>query len=183
MREAVMVEKMQEGDASGLEALMDRYIPYVSTVVWNILRGAMPAEDGEEVVSDVFLAAWKQAADLAPGHVKSWLGAVARNKAKNKLRQRGLTLSLEDDTLDIPGLEDPANDMERAEERLLVRQAVNSLPAQEKEIFLRYYYYAQSVKEVAQGLGLKEGTVKTKLKRGRVKLKETLMREGFVYEA
>ena len=64
MREAVMVEKMQEGDASGLEALMDRYIPYVSTVVWNILRGAMPAEDGEEVVSDVFLAAWKQAGDL-----------------------------------------------------------------------------------------------------------------------
>lgn len=183
MREAVMVEKMQEGDASGLEALMDRYIPYVSTVVWNILRGAMPAEDGEEVVSDVFLAAWEQAADLVPGRVKSWLGAVARNKAKNKLRQRGLTLSLEDDTLDIPGLEDPANDMERAEERFLVRQAVNSLPAQEKEIFLRYYYYAQSVKEVAQSLGLKEGTVKTKLKRGRVKLKETLMREGFAYEA
>ena len=75
MREAVMVEKMQEGDASGLEALMDRYIPYVSTVVWNILRGAMPAEDGEEVVSDVFLAAWKQAGDLAPGHLKGWLGA------------------------------------------------------------------------------------------------------------
>lgn len=143
MREAVMVEKMQEGDASGLEALMDRYIPYVSTVVWNILRGAMPAEDGEEVVSDVFLAAWKQAGDLAPGHLKGWLGAVARNKAKNKLRQRGLTLSLEDDALDIPGLEDPANDIERAEERFLVRQALNSLSAQEKEIFLRYYYYTQ----------------------------------------
>ena len=108
---------------------------------------------------------------------------MARNKAKNKLRQRGLTLSLEDDALDIPGLEDPANDIERAEERFLVRQALNSLSAQEKEIFLRYYYYTQSVKEVAQSMGLKEGTVKTKLKRGRVKLKETLMREGFAYEA
>ena len=65
----------------------------------------------------------------------------------------------------------------------LVRQALGSLPDQEKEIFLRYYYYAQSVKEVARSMGLKEGTVKTKLKRGRVKLKETLMREGFAYEA
>lgn len=78
---------------------MDRYLPYVSTIAWNILRGVMSREDGEEVVSDVFLAAWKQAGDLESGHVKAWLGAVARNKAKNKLRQQGETLPLEEDAL------------------------------------------------------------------------------------
>ena len=181
MRETVIVDKMRAGEPSGLEALMDRYIPYVSTIVWNILRGVMPREDGEEVVSDVFLAAWKQAGDLEPGSVKAWLGAVARNKAKNKLRQRGMTLPLEEDALDIPGLEDPASDVERAEERAMVRQAVGELPPQ--DIFLRHYYYAQTVKEVALQMGMKESTVKTRLKRGRVKLKETLMREGFAHEA
>ena len=177
MREAAMVEKMQEGDASGLEALMDRYIPYVSTVVWNILRGAMPAEDGEEVVSDVFLAAWKQAGDLVPGHVKGWLGAVARNQAKNKLRQRGRTLPLEDDMMDIPGAEDPAGEVERAEEQALVRRALQSLGEPDREIFLRHYYYAQSVKEVASAMRLNESTVKTRLRRGRFKFKELLTKE------
>ena len=58
MREATIMQKIRAGDPSGLEALMDAYIPYVSVIVWNILRGAMSPEDGEEVVSDVFLAAW-----------------------------------------------------------------------------------------------------------------------------
>ena len=92
MREETIIRRLQSGDPAGLEALMERYIPYVSAVVWNILRGAMAPEDGEEVASDVFFAAWTQADDLRPGHVKGWLGAVARNKAKNKLRQMGRTL-------------------------------------------------------------------------------------------
>lgn len=182
MREKAILRKMQAGDPSGLEALMNLYIPYVSTVVWNILRGAMSPEDGEEVVSDVFLAAWNQAADLEPGHVKGWLGAVARNKAKNKLRQIGQTLPLEDNILDIPSLDDPVEDMERAEEQALVRQAVDSLPAQEREVFLRYYYYAQTVKEISLRMALNESTVKTKLRRGRLKLKELLTKEGYVHE-
>lgn len=177
MREETILRKMRSGDPAGLEALMDRYLPYVSAVVWNILRGSMSPEDGEETASDVFLAAWKQAGELQPGRVKAWLGAVARHKAKNKLRQAGRTLPLEDDVLDIPGPGDPAGELERAEERAMVRRAVFSLPEPDQEIFLRHYYYAQSVKEIAAVLSLNESTVKTKLRRGRFKLKELLTKE------
>lgn len=183
MREETMVQKIRAGDPSGLTALMDAYIPYVSVIVWNILRGAMPPEDGEEVVSDVFLAAWNQAASIQPGHVKGWLGAVARNKAINKLRETGRTVSLEENELDIPSADSPSEDIEREEERALVRQAVDSLPAQDREIFLRHYYYAQTVKEISIKMGLNESTVKTKLRRGRIRLKETLTKEGMVHEA
>ena len=107
MREETILRKIRSGDPAGLEALMERYLPYVSTVVWNILRGAMAREDGEEVVSDVFLAAWRQGPDLRPGEVKAWLGAVARNKAKNRLRQAGRDLPLEEDALELPGPDDP----------------------------------------------------------------------------
>lgn len=177
MKEETILRKMQSGDPAGLEALMDRYLPYVSTVVWNILRGSMSPEDGEETASDVFLAAWEQAGELQPGRVKAWLGAVARHKAKNKLRQAGRTLPLEGDVLDIPGPGDPAGELEREEERALVRRAVFSLPEPEQEIFLRHYYYAQSVKEIAAVLSINESTVKTKLRRGRFKLKELLTKE------
>jgi RNA polymerase sigma-70 factor (ECF subfamily) len=182
MREAAMLRKIRAGDPAGLSALMDRYVPYVSVIVWNILRGAMSPEDGEEVVSDVFLAAWDQAASIQVGHLKGWLGAVARNKAKSKLRQAGRTVPLEDD-LDIPGQDDPSTDLERAEEQVLVRRALDSLPDQEREIFLRYYYYAQTVKEISVKMALNESTIKTKLRRGRIKLKEILTREGLVHEA
>ena len=96
MRDEVILQKIRSGDPAGLEALMERYLPYVSTVVWNILRNAMPPEDGEEVVSDVFLAAWRQPGALRPGLVQGWLAAVARNKAKNRLRQMGRDLPLEE---------------------------------------------------------------------------------------
>ena len=183
MREDTMLQKLWAGDPAGLEALMERYIPYVSAVVWNILRSSMPAEDGEEVVSDVFLAAWRQRDDLRPGTVKAWLGAVARNMAKNRLRQMGRELPLEEDALEIPGPDDPSGDLERAEERRLVRQAVDSLPGQDREIFLRHYYYAQTVPEISRQMDLNQSTIKTRLRRGRTKLKDILTREGFLREA
>ena len=177
LREMGILRKLRAGDPAGLEGLMEVYLPYVSVIVWNILRGAMTAEDGEEVVSDVFLAAWDQAADLRPGHVKSWLVAVARHKARNKLRQAGKTLPLEENLLELPDPSDPADRLNRAEEREQVRRAVETLPDGDREIFLRHYYYAQTVREIAAAMGLKGPTVKTRLRRGREKLK-TMLTKG-----
>ena len=174
----MILQNTKAGDPSGLKALMERYVPYISVIVWNILRDAMSPQDAEEVVSDVFLAAWEQAADLKAGHVKGWLGTVARNKAKNKLRQMGRTISLEENSVDIPAPNDLSEAMEQDEERRLVRQAVDALPPEDKEIFLRHYYYAQSIKEISDHMALNESTIKTKLRRGRMKLKEALTKGG-----
>ena len=178
MREDLILRKIRASDPEGLERLMDRYIPYVSVVVWNILGSAMSSEDAEEVVSDVFLAAWEQSGDLRPGYVKAWLGAVARNKAKTRLRQMGKTLPLEEDILEIPDECTPEGSLETREEAKLVRQAVDSLGEPDREIFLRHYYFAQPVRRISQEMNLNESTVKTKLRRGRAKLKTTLMRWG-----
>ena len=178
MQEVTILHKLKAGDPCGLEALMDAYVPYVSAIVWNILKNFMSAEDAEEVVSDVFLAAWNQSSDLEVCHVKGWLGAVARNKAKNKLRQIGKTLPLDDSILDIPSPDDLTEAIERKDEAKMVRRAVDSMPAEEREVFLRYYYYAQSVKEISVSMRLNESTIKTKLRRGRAKLKEVLSKEG-----
>lgn len=178
MTEELILRKMRSGDPKGLEELMDRYIPYVSTVVWNILRFSMTREDAEEVVSDVFLAAWNQAGDLKRGYVKAWLGAVARNKARTKLRRAGATLPLEEDVLELPGEDTPEERMERSEEAKLVRSAVDGLGEPDREVFLRHYYYAQTVQEISREMLLNESTVKTKLRRGRMRLKTILTRWG-----
>ena len=178
MRDEWILRKIKRGDPSGLEDLMDRYIAYVSAVVWNILRYAMRPEDAEEVVSDVFLAAWEQAKQIRPDAVKPWLGAVARNKAKNKLRDRGCDLPLEEDVLELPGEDSPENALTRQEEAKLVRRAVDSLGEPDREVFLRHYFYAQTVPEISWMMHMNESTVKTKLRRGRGRLKELLTRWG-----
>lgn len=157
---------------------MDTYIPYVSAVVWNILRTSMTAEDAEEVVSDVFLAAWKQASDLRPECTKAWLGAVARNAARSKLRKLGRDLPLEEDVLELPDELTPDSLAEKSEEQRLVRKAVDSLGEPDREIFLRHYYYAQSLRDISQTMHLNESTIKTKLRRGRLRLKTILLRWG-----
>ncbi len=176
MNDEQILYGLRNRDQNALEALLDRYTNYISTIVWNILRCKMSKQDAEEVVSDVFLAAWNQAEDLQPGCLKAWLGAVARNMAKNKLRHMGFTLPLEEDVLELPGEETPDLTLEQEEETALVRKAVDSMGEPDREIFLRHYYFAQTVREIGKAMHMKEATVKTKLRRGRMKLKQTLLR-------
>ena len=173
MKEDSILWKMRRRDPDGLEMLMDRYIPYVSAIVWNILRDCMAKEDAEEVVSDVFLAAWHSPQSLLPGKVKAWLGAVARNKAKNALRNAGGDLPLEEDVLVLTD-DISFEKLERQEQTELVRQAVDSLSPKDREIFLRHYYYAQTVSHISREMKMPESTIKSRLRRGREKLKEYL---------
>ena len=138
MTEENILRKLRRKEPEGLEALMDKYIPYVSAVCWNILRNAMQPEDAEEVVSDVFLAAWNEAAEIRPGCAKQWLGAVARNEAKTRLRLLGQELPLEEDVLELPEEKTPQGQLDRREEQRLVRRAVDHLPGEDREIFLRH---------------------------------------------
>lgn len=180
MTEEQILRKMRQGDPAGLEALMDKYISYISAICWNILRNCMQPEDAEEVVSDVFLAAWEQCSDIRPGKLKPWLGAVARNMAKNKLRHLGCELPLEEDVLELPDDDTPDAQLERAEEAKLVRSAVDRLGEPDREVFLRHYFHAQTVEEISRAMSLNESTVKTKLRRGRMRLKTILTRWGVV---
>ena len=176
MKDRSILGRLRSGDPKALELLMDQYIPYVSAIVWNILGDVLQKEDAEEVVSDVFLAAWHQAEQIIPGKEKAWLGAVARNKAKNKRRDAGFTLPLEEDVLELPGDEAPEERISRQEEAALVRKAVEQLEMPDREIFLRHYYYAQTVVQISLEMDMNESTVKTKLRRGRMYLKELLER-------
>ena len=103
-----------------------------------------------------------------------WLGVVARNRALKHLRALRLELPLEDAFL--PGPE-PTRFWERQEETQLVRQALLRLSPTDRDIFLRHYYWRQTVARIAEELGMNPSTVKSRLKRGREKLRNTLKKE------
>ena len=173
MTEATALLRLQHGREDALAWFIDKYSAYVCTVIRYIIGAAMSEEDVEEAASDVFLTLWQQADRVTLATVRPWLGGVARNKARQKLRDRGLTLSLDEDLL-VVDRTDLEAELEQADRDRLVREAVLSMEPTDRAIFLRYYYHCQPVAAVARELKLPVSTVKSRLKRGREKLRKAL---------
>ena len=168
-------------DERALEWFIDRYAAYVGAVVVNIIASSLSIADAEEVSADVFYTLWVNAKRIRPGRVKPRLAGVARNKAKERLRRCGAELPLEDDVL-LLRADPPERKLEAREQARFIRQAIQSMPQPEREIFFRYDYYCQPVAQIAQEMALSLSTVKTRLHRGRQKLKETLTKGGYPIE-
>ena len=173
MTEATALSRLQQGREDALAWFIDKYTAYVCTVIRYIIGSSMTEADVEEAASDVFLALWEQADRVSLSTVRPWLGGVARNKARQKLRERGLTLSLDEDLLVVDGA-DLEEDLAREERDSLVRDAVLAMEPTDRTIFLRYYYHCQPVAQIAEELGVPVSTVKSRLKRGREKLRGKL---------
>ena len=168
-REALKRLKHREEDA--LAWFIDRYTAYVSTIVSNILRPAAASADLEAIASEVFFAFWTHAKEIRPGKAKAYLGSIARNKAKESTRKTGRELPLEDDMLVISS-GTPERELEKREQAAYIRKAVLALREPEREI-----------STIAEEMGLEPANVKTKLFRGRKKLKEVLEKGGYFVEA
>lgn len=181
MREEALLKGLQKKKPRALEAVIAQYTPLVSTNVYNIIGPYMTAMDIEDVISDVFFALWTHAGNIAPGKLTAYLSSVARNKARNKLREYRPLLSLEEDCVDIPedGLE---QEILRGETSAMLTYAVQSLEAPDSEIFVRYYYYCQTTVQIAAAMQMNPSTVQTRLHRGRKKLKHILLEGGYACE-
>jgi len=171
LTEAAALRELKRGSEKALEWFIDTYTPYVTAIIRNIIGDHMTMADVEEVASDVFFALWENADKVtAP---KGYLGTIARNRAKNKFRGLGLELPLEEPILLVEG-DDPQAQIEKKEQRLAVKQAVLSMPHPEREIFLRHYYYYQKTEDISREMNIPLSTVKTKLRRGRIRLGDQL---------
>lgn len=179
MTEQSALRGLQNQDTDALAWLIDRYTPYVCAILRRILPDA-PDADLEEVASDVFYALWTHAHQVRPEAFRGYLGAIARNKAKNRARSQNKLVPLEEDLL-LVSPHTPEGIVEEKERDQLLRQAVLAMGHPDREIFLRHYYYYEPVQAIAQALDMKAATVKTRLRRGREKLKETLL-QGGIYE-
>lgn len=173
MTEAKALKQLQQGSADALKWFISKYTPYVSTIIYNIIGSSMSNADVEEVASDVFYTFWNNADKVRLSSVRGYLGSIARSKAKNKFREAGYEFSLDDD---LYISEDISIEEKCLEDELhtIVKQEVLSMKEPEREILLRYYYYCQSIPNIAQEMGMTVPNVKVKLHRARNALKSTL---------
>lgn len=137
----------------------------------------------EELSSDVFLALWRSCKTLQTDHLRGWLGAVARNTARAFLRKNAAQppqLAAED-YLCIADA-DAERLLAQQERKALIAQLLSALETQDREIFLRYYYYNQTTAAIAAQLCMTDSAVRTRLTRGRKKLREQLLQGGYQIE-
>lgn len=173
MTEANALRQLQKGSSEALKWFINKYTPYVSTVIYHIIGSTMSSADVEEVASDVFFALWENADKVNSGAVRGYLGSIARNKAKNKFREAGFTLPLEDDLYISEDL--PLEDQYMEEElQRIVRGEVLAMRKPDREILLRYYYYCQSIDLIAQEMGMTAANIKVRLHRARNALRNIL---------
>jgi RNA polymerase sigma-70 factor (ECF subfamily) len=174
--DALMLRALRRGSEGALGQIISKYTAYVCVIIRNAVGAALTHEDVEEVASDVFFALWECAGRCR--HLKSYIGAIARNKAKNRLRQIAETLPL-DENLPEGGV--PLEERMIASDRqAAVKSAVLSMDSPDREIFLRHYYQGSTAAAIATETGLTEAAVKHRLIRGREKLRRTFEKEALL---
>ena len=178
MSEHELVLALRRGEVPALEELIRQYTPCVSAVLARVLPRRQA--DWEELAADVFLAAWEHRDRLEAGRLKGWLCTVARNRAVDLLRADRDSLPLEDDALILAG-DSPQQALEEQELTQLLREALSTLGERPRELFIRHYYYGQTVAEAAGAMDLNLSTAKTWLRRGRQALRDYLSEEGYSY--
>ena len=162
-----------------------KYGPYCFQIASHILSSP---EDGEECVSDTYLTAWKSIPPNRPDRLAPFLGKITRHIALDRWRRRlaqkrgggEVQLALEELEDCIPGKDTPEEALHQKQFREGLNRFLESLPEQERVIFVSRYWYLRSIREISQGTGLSEGSIKTRLSRTRKKLRFYLEQEDLL---
>lgn len=180
MSEKELLQGLKESQIACYEKLIDQYAAYIACIVSKIGQERLRKEDMEEICADVFIKIWENRKNflIKEGYLKSYLGAMARNKTFNKLRSIGhQCLPLEEDTISY---ETPEKNMVAKEDEKVINEVIETLPEPDREIFIRRYFYFEKLSEIAQKIDIPIGTVGTKLARGKKKLEQVLRERGVI---
>jgi RNA polymerase sigma-70 factor, ECF subfamily len=172
-----LVRSMAQGEVAALNEL---YARYGGMILAFLTARTGNRQASEELVQDVMLAAWENAARFeARSKVKTWLLVIARNRAINAHRKRQVPIIHLSDVFQTASDDTgPMEAAERRERKDVVREAIKQLPDQQREVLTLVFYHGLSGPEVAEVLGISEGTVKSRLFRAKEALRRVLSGQG-----
>lgn len=170
--------------AEALGELYDRYGRLVYSLALNSVGDPATAE---EITQDVFLRVWQRAGQYRADRAKvsTWLTSITRHRAIDQLRRRGsrpeqhavawaqVAPGAE------PAAEGPEGTVSLGLERERVRAAIAALPPEQQQVLALAYFQGLSQSQIAEATGQPLGTVKTRIRLGMQKLRETLQEAQF----
>ncbi len=176
--EAALLTRVAGGDAEAFRELYTRWSPMLYGLVCKILEDTREAED---TLQEGFLHVWHKAStyDAARSSPTTWVYMIFRNKAIDRLRSRerrgrGLERIATEGSILASAIADPEEGAESNERRLAVNAALESIPQDQREAISLAFFSGLTQVEIAERLGTPLGTVKARIRRGLMKLGESL---------
>jgi RNA polymerase sigma-70 factor, ECF subfamily len=172
-----LIERIAAGDKLAMRVLFARHHVRVYRFVLRLVRDQTMAED---LIGEVFLDVWRQAASFrARAAVSTWLLAIARFKALSLLRRKGdeelneeIARAIEDTA------DDPEISIQKKQRSEILRKCWSKLSPEHRDIIDLVYYQEKAITEVAAILGVPENTVKSRMFYARRRLAELLKAHG-----
>ena len=185
MEDQHIVALLWERSERAIDSLSRTYGSYCMSIAERIV---CDREDAEECVNDAYLRVWETVPPERPQSLKAYLGTIVRNLAINRYRRvhtQKRSCDRVSELLDELTQCLPAQyDWDSLTDDMVIRNCLNrflrELSSRERRVFVRRYWYADSVTDIAKLLHTKENAVYVMLSRTRQKLKEALKREGIV---
>ena len=162
----------------------NKYSRFLFHIAGSILQNK---QDMEEAENDTYLRVWNAVPTDRPVHFPAYLAKIMRRICIDTYRKQSTdkrgkceyAVSLDELEECVPGSGDPADEAQIHALSHNIDLFLDTLPSRDRYIFIRRYFYAESIKEIAENLHLTQANVKVILSRTRQKLKSFLIREGY----
>jgi RNA polymerase sigma factor (sigma-70 family) len=166
--------RLIDADEAALGECYDQYASFVYGLALRVVRDAKAAED---ITQDVFLGLWENPACFDPekGAMRTWLGTLAHRRAVDHVRREEARRRRDETALSrvtaTPDVEEMALALMTAER---VREALETLPPEQREAIQLAYFDGKTYREVAVTMGIPEGTAKSRLRLALRRIANTL---------
>jgi RNA polymerase sigma-70 factor, ECF subfamily len=175
--DSALIERMRTGDEAALSTLYDRYSAMLFAMLMRILRDQQAAE---EVLQDLFLQLWRNAAQFDParGSLPAWMMVIARNRAISRLRGRRDREVMEEEEGDYANTFASSQNIEdeavRAQLARNISAALGQLPVEQRQAVELAYFEGMTQSEIASQTGIPLGTIKTRVRTAMQTLRQIL---------
>ena len=182
--ETHIIRRILKGETALYENFLNQYGQQVFSLIAHIICNQ---EDAEECVNDTYFNAWNAIPPHRPGILAAFLGKITRNLSFNRYKhntadRRGggeMPAVLEE----LSDLVSGKDDVEQAFDQKELTQAIDGfldhLSPKKRSIFIRRYWYTDSISEIAARHNMRDGAVSMTLNRLRLKLRSYLLERGF----
>ncbi len=181
MEDQDLVSRSKAGDLDAFNMLVERYQQLAYNVALRMVGDRGTAED---VTQDAFVSAYRAIGTFRGGNFKAWLLRIVSNGCRDRFRaaRRARTLSLDEMLLNSPGFS-PADNSESPEDYALRRElgkalseALASLPEEQRLVVTLADIQGLSYDEIAEVADCSLGTVKSRINRGRLRLRDMMLK-------
>ena len=178
MEDIQIIELLFRRSEMAISVMQQKFGGLCRSVIAHILSDT---RDVEECISDTYLRVWNSIPPQRPTRLDGYVARIARNVALDRydyntasMRHTGITLAYEELELYLPSSKTEADSVEF---RTFINRFLRGLPKMSRMMFIRRYWYGETVGEIAAAFGCGEEKVKSSLFRTRKKLREAMIRE------